>query len=44
MQKIERIFQSNKLVEFTVNIENFTAKINDKVCHDVALIENIMFI
>ena len=35
------ISQSNKLVEFTVNIENFTAKINDKVCHDVALIENI---
>ena len=35
------ISQSNKLVEFTVNIENFTAKINDKVCHDVALIENM---
>jgi len=35
------ISKSNKIVEYTVNIENFTAKINDKVCHDVALIENI---
>ena len=37
----KNISQSNKLVEFTVNIENYTAKISDTVCHDVALIENM---